>query len=73
MKLPTEIYDSIPVYYCQHCLSLKIKDVDGIPHSEYCCDCGSTNISKTDIDQWEELYFKRYKHKYLENNGKKCR
>lgn len=68
--LTKEIYDAIPVYYCQHCLSLKIKDVEGIPYSEYCCDCGSTNILKTQIDQWEKLYQNRYKHKYLEEYGR---
>lgn len=64
--LSKEIYNSIPVYYCQHCLSLKIKSVEGIPHSEYCCECGSTNIDKTDIEDWDIKYQNRYGYKFLD-------
>ena len=69
--LTKEIYNSIPVYYCQHCLSLKIKTVEGIARSEYCCDCGSTSIASTRIENWEQMFYDRYGYKYLEGNGRK--
>lgn len=69
--LTEEIYNSIPVYYCQHCLSLKIKNVEGIPHSEYCCECGSTDIRTCNIFDWETMFYNRYRYKYLESNGRK--
>ena len=65
-SLPKEIYDSIPVFYCKQCLSLRVKDVQGITGTEFCEDCNSTNVDKTDIHTWEKLYETRYGHKYLE-------
>ena len=69
--LTTDIYNSIPVYYCQHCLSLKIKSVEGIAHSEYCCDCGSTTINSAKIWDWEQMFQNRYGYKYLDKNERK--
>ena len=60
-------YDEIPVFYCQNCLSLKIRNVASIDNSEYCDECGSTNIKTTKIQEWEELYKARYGYKFLEN------
>jgi hypothetical protein len=44
-------YNSEPVYYCERCLSLKIKDI-GSEGTEYCEDCGSTNIETDNIENW---------------------
>lgn len=59
-------YDSIPVYYCKQCLSLKIKGVPSIPGMDYCDDCNSTNIEQTSIEEWEKMYQQRYGYKFLE-------
>lgn len=55
-------YDEEPVEYCAHCLSLAIMDVDGTP---YCSKCGSTDIKKANIFDWEKLYAARYAGNYL--------
>jgi hypothetical protein len=47
-----EEYNNEPVYYCKQCLSLKIRDVEHIDNSEYCDDCGYTDIGETTIDKW---------------------
>lgn len=66
-KLPKGFdYDSIPVYYCKQCLSLKIKGVPSIPGMDYCDECNSTNIEQTSIEEWEKLYQQRYGYKFLE-------
>ena len=60
-------YNKIPVLYCKQCLSLKIRNISIIEDSEYCDECGSTNIGKCSIEEWEMLYKNRYGHKFLEN------
>lgn len=62
-----EEYNNIPVYYCKHCLSLKIKGIAELEGLDYCDDCGATEIATTSIQEWEELYKNRYGFKYLEN------
>lgn len=42
-RQPNE-YDDIPVLYCKRCLSLRILDISRIEDSDYCDDCGSTDI-----------------------------
>lgn len=65
-KLPKGFdYDSIPVYYCKQCLSLRIKGVPSIPGMDYCDECNSTNIEQTTIEEWEKLYQQRYGYKFL--------
>lgn len=59
-------YNSIPVYYCEHCLSLKIRSVGNVPDTEYCEECNSTNVATTTIDEWEKLYKNRYGFKFLD-------
>lgn len=59
-------YNSLPVYYCKNCLSLKILDIDPISQASYCDDCGSTEIAVGTIEDWESLYELKYKHKYVE-------
>lgn len=61
-------YDSIPVFYCKHCLSLRIKCMDEEHEEdfiEYCDDCSSTDIGQTDIHTWERMYEDEYKRNYL--------
>ena len=48
-------YNDEPVFYCKHCLSLKIRDA-GLPDLLYCDDCGSSDILSSNIEDWEELY-----------------
>lgn len=55
-----------PVFYCKHCLSLKVRNVPGMEDSDYCDECGSTNIEQTSIHEWEKLYKQKYGHSYLE-------
>ena len=56
--LTTEDYNSVPVYYCKNCLSLKIRVLG--EYSEYCDDCGSTDIETTDIESWRKMYKEKY-------------
>lgn len=58
-------YNSIPVEYCSHCISLAVMDADG---TAYCSKCGSTDISKANILDWEKMYGQKYAGNYL--NGK---
>ena len=60
-------YDDEPVFYCRHCLSLKIRHVLNMEDSEYCDDCGSTDIEKCSIEDWEKLYRDKFGHNYLDN------
>lgn len=58
-----EDYNNEPVYYCKHCLSLKVKIVGGY---DFCDECGGTDINTAHIDDWDRLYEERYGHKFLE-------
>ena len=60
-------YNSIPVLYCKHCLSLKIRNILVMGDSDYCDDYSHTDIRECLINEWEELYVERFGHKYLEN------
>lgn len=65
-KLPKNFeYDSIPVYYCTQCLSLRIKGIPGMKGMDFCDECNSTNVAQTDIFTWEEMYQNRYGYKFL--------
>lgn len=55
-------YNEEPVEYCAHCLSLAIMDVDG---TTYCSKCGSTDIKKANIFDWEKIYAAKYAGNYL--------
>nr|DAR02357.1 MAG TPA: 40S ribosomal protein S1-A [Crassvirales sp.] len=59
-------YNNIPVLYCKHCLSIRVRDIPMMENSDFCDKCGSTDIEETSIENWEELYKSRYGHKYLE-------
>lgn len=60
-------YNEEPVLYCKNCLSIRIRNIEKIENSDYCDDCGSTDIAECSIEEWENLYKSRYGHKYLEN------
>lgn len=63
-------YDEIPIIYCKSCLSLHIENYSSnleeypeegvIDDNDFCKTCGSTNIGYTTIDEWEQMYIKRY-------------
>lgn len=66
-------YNDIPVYYCKGCLSLKIKTVAEGLDLDYCDECGCTDIEKSHIEDWKNLYKERYGFDYLTkeiNNGR---
>lgn len=52
------VYNEEPVYYCTHCLSLRIKALDSFV--DFCDNCGSTDVETTDIFTWREMYKKRF-------------
>lgn len=55
-------YNAEPVYFCTHCLSLRVKNCE---EQDFCDNCSSTDIDKTNIRVWEQIYYKRYGKKYL--------
>lgn len=55
-----------PVFYCKDCLSLKIRDVEHIDDSEYCDECGSTDIGTASIEEWDAMYVAKYGHHFTE-------
>jgi len=57
-------YNSEPVYWCNSCMSLNIKSVDGI---DYCDKCGSTDIVVTSIEEWQTEKERRLKLFNLKN------
>lgn len=59
-------YNLEPVFYCKHCLSLRVRHIQGLNDSEYCDSCGSTNIEETSIEDWENMYKNKFGHNYLE-------
>lgn len=59
-------YNKEPVFFCKHCLSLKIRSVHSIEDSEFCDDCGSTNIETCHIEEWQKLYGEKFGHDFLE-------
>lgn len=56
-------YDSEPVRFCARCYSLKVK-YDETLESEYCGDCGCTDVLEAPIEVWEQKYERRYGHKF---------
>lgn len=57
-ELLQDEYNSEPVYYCPHCLSLRIKILDD--YIDYCDDCGCTDVETTDIFTWRRMYKERF-------------
>ena len=60
--IPKEEYNNIPVVYCKHCLSLAIRNSDGI---DYCDKCGGTETGEAHIHEWEKMYGQKYGGNYL--------
>ena len=56
-------FNEEPVYYCAHCLSLKIREVNGL---EFCDNCNSTDIETSSLQEWEEKYEQQYGHKFIQ-------
>lgn len=59
-----EAYNNVPVAYCKHCLSLKVRGLDGM---SYCDDCGSTDIDECHISEWEKMYEQKHGKSFLNN------
>lgn len=59
-------YNKEPIYYCKNCLSLRVRNIPLIDQSDYCDECGSTNIEQCTIEEWEEIYKNKFGHKYLD-------
>lgn len=56
-------FNEDPVFYCSHCLSLKVRQVNGV---EFCDKCSSTDIETSSIEDWEKKYMEKYGHKFVE-------
>lgn len=65
-------YDEDPVWYCARCYSLNVQYEEDID-SDCCKECGCTDILSTSIENWEELYKRRYGHKFTEKSTKEIK
>ena len=61
-----EAFNNEPVFYCKHCLSLRVMTVPGMEGLDYCDDCGATDIGQTDIKTWEQMYRDKHGFNYLD-------
>lgn len=59
-------FNQEPVFYCKHCLSLRVRSVADLQDLDFCDECGSTEIAQTSIESWEEMYKNKFGHSYLE-------
>lgn len=64
-----EPYNDDPVYYCRRCLSLRIRQMPMVSNKSYCEDCGNADIGETDIKDWDEMYFEKYGHYFIEKES----
>lgn len=70
-KITIEEAEKEPFYYCKRCLSLDIREDDGVT---FCNNCGSLNIDiGSDMDAWVDMYNEAYKEddnckRYLYSN-----
>ena len=58
-------YDAEPVFYCTHCLSLNIRELDYLKNKSVCFDCGNGDIKMTSIDEWNRRYVEEYGQLFL--------
>ncbi len=63
-----EEYNSEPIYFCKECLSLKIMNLGG--DQGFCDSCGCMDNDTCSIDEWNEMFEKKYNHKFIENGRK---
>ena len=56
-----------PVFYCEHCLSLRVLSINQSDDSLFCDDCGSSSIDTANIIDWENMYKNKYNKSYLKN------
>ena len=61
-------YDDDPIKYCPRCLSIKVKYEES-QDTEYCGDCGCTDIVECSFEEWEKKYERRYGHKFVEKSN----
>ena len=43
-----------------------LRYIKSIQDSDYCDECGSTDIGQCSIEEWEKKYIEMYGHPYLE-------
>lgn len=60
------MYDEEPVYYCKRCLSLNIRAIPFVTDQDYCADCGIIDVGVATIEEWKEMYKKKYGRDYVE-------
>jgi hypothetical protein len=65
-KSQKEDYNNIPVFYCNDCLSLRIRNEAELGGTCYCDLCGSTSINESDIEEWENAYKDKHGVSFLE-------
>lgn len=58
-------YDEEPVYYCTRCLSLNIRQIPMIENQYCCADCGTVTLGSASIEEWMELYRKKYGRDFI--------
>lgn len=61
-----ESYDDEPVYYCKRCLSLNIRQMPCVKDQDYCGECWASEVGTASIEEWKEMYRKKYGHDYVE-------
>lgn len=61
-KNPNNEYNKEKVYYCKHCLSLAVIDAG---YCDYCNYCGSTDIEEATLEEYDNIYFKRFGKKFF--------
>lgn len=59
-------YNDESVFYCERCMSLRIRFVNGLSNSEYCDNCGSTEINQSNIEDWRQKFKDKYGYDHLE-------
>lgn len=50
-------YNDEPVYFCKHCMSLLVMDGGFI---DYCGNCGSTEIEKASLEEYDAMHKQRF-------------
>lgn len=70
MAYNTNDYDNEPVHYCQGCLSLNIKELEGIQF-DICGHCGNPESDHTSIEEWNRMYIQRYGKPFHEINNQR--